>query len=161
LGESVKMFTHIVTGFAVSSALVIGITKSVWVLNVAFVSSLMINYLIDALGHSGRRRTKLTHELLNNIVICLLLGMTLPLAVALTLGMNPLIALITSVCVGLTHLLLDALSGNIYIKLPKRTYVVKLGNSPYNKYSLNTYFIILSEALLALVITAHIFLGMR
>ncbi|MCC6047088.1 MAG: hypothetical protein LM571_02745 [Desulfurococcaceae archaeon] len=85
------------------------------VLGVAYVTSLCINWLLDYLGHSGGRRSPLTHEPLNASAISFAVALALSSLYLYDLELT-LATLVASGVSFLTHLALDLLSGGIYVR---------------------------------------------
>ncbi len=142
-----KMLTHILSSFALSSLICTLMFRSVWVVNMAFLLSLTINYFVDVLGHKNGRRTPLTHEVLNNLMFSLIIGLLLHKLVLLPsipAHTATLIALITSVSSSVTHLALDMVSGGVFINMPGGVVKLRLCDRRYDDLMLNTLVLALS-----------------
>lgn len=131
-----KLLTHIAVSLAVSSMTYAVIDRDVSIINSIFILSLTINYVIDVLGHKHGRRTALTHEVISNL--------TLSLVIALILWFTILkqsqvfVALATAVITSTTHILLDAFTGYIYIRDLHSIRKIRLSPRRYDDYLLNT-----------------------
>ncbi|MEM0453803.1 MAG: DUF1286 domain-containing protein [Sulfolobales archaeon] len=147
-----KMLTHILFTFALASSLCIILVRDVWVLNQTFLLSLLINYLIDVLGHSNRRRTPITHEITNNALVSIIIGLIIYLVAFRITSFSISITIITSLISSFTHLLLDSLTGGIYMVKTYGLVRFCLSSRGYDDFLLNTLFISVSVCILAAVI---------
>ncbi|MCC6022782.1 MAG: DUF1286 domain-containing protein [Desulfurococcaceae archaeon] len=145
-----KLLTHVLMTFALGSLIAVVISRSVLVVGSVFVISFLVNYLIDLLGHSGGRRTPLTHELFSNLITSLITGLLIHSLLNLP---GPLtIALTTSLIASSTHLLLDSLSGGVFIYSPNGLSRLRLSSRRYDDYLLNTLVITASVVLLTIIL---------
>ena len=113
----IKLLVHVLLSSALSSWLMraLQLGDGVTLLNISYVTSLSLNWLMDYLGHRGGSRTPLTHEPFNASI----LSVGVAVAVGFLFLYNPAYMLATIVSSGVcytTHLLLDLLSGGIYIR---------------------------------------------
>jgi len=145
-----KLLTHVLITFALGSLIAMTISRSVLVMNSVFIISFLINYLIDLLGHRGGRRTSLTHELFNNLVISLTTGLLIHSL--LNLPGPSTVALTTSLIASSTHLLLDSLSGGIFVYSSNGLSRLTLSSRSYDDYLLNTLVITTSVVLLVIIL---------
>ncbi len=139
-----KMLTHILSTFALSSLICCLIFRSVWVLNEVFILSLVINYFIDMLGHKDGRRTPLTHEVFSNVFLSLCIGLGVYVFTFYMVPQSLITMIITSVTASFTHLLLDSLTGGIYIVKLNEVVRFKIYGKRYDDFTLNTLTIALS-----------------
>ncbi len=120
------------------------------VLGVAYVTSLCVNWILDYLGHSGGRRSPLTHEPLNASAISFIAALALSTLYLYNLELA-LVTLLASGVSFVTHLLLDLLSGGIYVRdgcSYRRVYLLKLREPLYS--AANSATLALSIAAIAL-----------
>ncbi|GEM_PF-635434 len=148
----VKILTHVLSTFASSSLICCSLYRSVWVLNNVFILSLIINYVIDVLGHKNGRRTPLTHEVINNVLISLFIGLVIYTFVSYT-SLPVGVAVITSLNASLTHLLLDSLTGGVYVISSGKLVRLTLHGGRYDDFKLNMLVIALSIATVVAVLT--------
>lgn len=148
----VKILTHVLSTFALSSLICCSLYRSVWVLNNVFILSLIINYVIDLLGHRNRRRTPLTHEVINNVLTSLCVGLIIYTFISYA-SSPAIVAIITSLNASLTHLLLDSLTGGVYVVSSSRVVKLTLYDGRYDDFKLNMLVIALSIATVVAVLT--------
>lgn len=148
----VKILTHVLSTFALSSLICCQLYRSIWVLNNVFILSLIINYVIDLLGHRNGRRTPLTHEVFNNIFTSLCVGLIIYTFISYT-SLPAVVAVVTSLNASITHILLDSLTGGVYIASSGRVFRLTLYNGRYDDFKLNMLMITLSIAAIAAVFT--------
>lgn len=118
-------------------------------LAVAFVVSVVANYLIDALGHEGRRRTPLTHTVPRSMAW----GLASSLAAVAIMPDAILPALAAGAVAGPSHMLLDAITEHgIYVKRNGRWRRLALAHIRYNNPLANSAFMLLGISLLVLAI---------
>ncbi len=113
----IRLLVHVLLSAAASAWVLrlAGLGRGVELLNVAFVASLCLNWLMDSLGHSRGRRSPATHEPLRASLLSTLLATVLG---ALFLH-DPRLYLATFVACGMSHqlhLLLDLVSGGVYVR---------------------------------------------
>lgn len=120
-----KLYTHLVTGFCVafSTALYLGLDLKSSIL--VATASLFLNYLIDAIGHRGYRRSPFMHSFVGVTLSTTALFLALSVLelyvptmkyIGIELGPRTFLACYAG---ALTHLLLDAFTGSgIYLAYP-------------------------------------------
>lgn len=117
LVKLIRLLVHVLLSAAVSAWVLrlAGLGGGVELLNVAFVASLCLNWLMDHLGHSRGRRSPATHEPLNASLISALLAASLG-AVFVYDGRLRLATFLACGVAHQLHLLLDLVSGGIYVR---------------------------------------------
>lgn len=146
-----KLLTHVITSLSATLAVLYmsSLFNDVYVVNAVFITSLTTNYLIDMLGHRNKSRTALTHEVFNNVLISLITS--LAIWVVLFSKYHLIIAVITSLAISSTHLLMDLLTGYIYIRgLNNNVRKIRLSLRRYDDFLLNTIAIGISELIIFL-----------
>jgi len=131
-----RRLVHVLASTAVAawtSGLLVQL-DSTEVLGVSYVVSLCVNWLLDYLGHSGGKRSPLTHEPINASAISFATALALSTLYLYKLELV-LVTLVTSGVSFVTHLLLDLLSGGIYVRdgcSYRRVYLLKLRGPLYS-----------------------------
>ena len=118
------------------------------IIGIAIIQSIIVNYIIDRLGHRGGVRLPNTHSPTGASVIGLL---TTPLAMlAKVTVINVLAVALIGVLAGLSHLLLDSMTENgIYIK--RRRWAIS--HFRFNDRVLNQVFMIVGLVMLVIALT--------
>jgi len=145
-----KLLTHVTTSLSITLMIlyILSLFNDIYIVNAVFITSLVTNYLIDALGHRNKRRTALTHEVFNNLII----SMITSLIVWITLfsKYRLIIAVINSLAISSMHLLMDLLTGYIYVRRLNDVYRIKLSLRRYDDFLLNTIAMCISELIIFL-----------
>lgn len=147
-----KLLTHITVSLAVSSMTYAIVYRDISVINSIFILSLIINYFIDVLGHKHGCRTVLTHEVINNLILSLAIAFTLWFTVLSQ--SQAFVVLVTAVITSTTHMLLDALTGYIYVRGLYGMRRIRLSLRRYDDYLLNTLAMGLALIIMFITLTA-------
>ncbi len=118
------------------------------VIGIAIIQSIVVNYIIDKLGHRGRVRSPSTHSPTGASLIGL---STIPLILLVKVTMiNMLVVALIGVLAGLSHLMLDSMTENgIYIR--GRRWAIS--HFKFNDKALNWAFMVVGAAMLLIALT--------
>lgn len=147
-----KLLTHVAVSLAASSAICTLISEDIdiSVVNTAFILSLTVNYLIDALGHKRGYRTVLTHEVLSSLVLSL--GVASALWVTVLNSSQVITVLTTATVIPITHMLTDALTGYVYMRRPRGICKVSLSLRRYDDYLFNMLAMLVSVLVMLIIL---------
>ena len=160
-----KLITHIITGLSgalLVSFIVNGYKVFLGSISIIMIMSLIHNGIIDYLGHYRRGkifyRNAITHEVLNNIYLSILVGAFIFIAFGSVYKVHLVETIIYSITIGAIHLFTDLLtSAGIYVRGRSSIYRVKFRFSRrYDDPYLNGLAIAISGVLILYIINSSI-----